>query len=81
MKDPAPRHPWTIQPRAVAALPAYAVPARRSMKMGTIVSPWRYDVLADYALQPAILRRPAIVRCASRAAIFPISRSGPVIDR
>jgi len=43
------------------------------MKMGTIASPWRYDAIADYALQPTNLRWPAIFRYVSWAAVFPIS--------
>jgi hypothetical protein len=35
--------------------------APRPMKMGTIVSPSRYDVVARGALQSASLRRPAIL--------------------
>jgi hypothetical protein len=35
------------------------------MKMGTIRSPWPYDAAACHALQPANLRRPAILYCAS----------------
>ena len=38
--------------------------APRSMKMGTTLSPWRYDAAASHALQSAILRRPAILRYA-----------------
>src|SRR5437016_1696575 len=45
--------------------------APRSMKMGTILSPWPYDAAACHALQPANLRRPAILRYASGAAFFP----------
>ena len=41
--------------------------APRSMKMGTIRSPWRYDAAARHALQSANLRRPAILRAASIA--------------
>jgi hypothetical protein len=44
------------------------------MKMGTIRSPCPYDAAAHRALQSASLRRPAILRYASRAAVFPISR-------
>ncbi len=44
------------------------------MKMGTIASPWRYDAVALHAIQPDNLRRTAILRYASRAAVFPISR-------
>jgi hypothetical protein len=36
------------------------------MKMGTIASLWRYDTAARHALQSAKLRRPAILRYASR---------------
>jgi len=35
------------------------------MKMGTIVSPWRYDVAADDALQSARLRCSTILHDAS----------------
>jgi hypothetical protein len=38
--------------------------APRSMKMGTIASPWRYDAAARPALQSANLRRPAILHYA-----------------
>jgi hypothetical protein len=37
------------------------------MKMGTTASPWRYDAAAHHALQPANLRRPAILHFASCA--------------
>ena len=43
------------------------------MKKGTIRSPFPYDAAARHALQSANLRRPAISRYASRAAVFPIS--------
>src|SRR5216117_515129 len=48
--------------------------APRPMKMGTLASPWHYDAMADYALQPANLRGPEILRCTWWAAVFPISR-------
>jgi hypothetical protein len=35
------------------------------MKMGAIVSPWRYDAAARHALQSTNLRRPAMLRYAS----------------
>jgi hypothetical protein len=44
------------------------------MKMGTIRSLCPYDAAARDALQSANLRRPAILRYASWAAVFPISR-------
>jgi len=44
------------------------------MKMGTIVSPWRYEVAAGDAIRPDNQRRTAILRYASWAAVFPISR-------
>ena len=44
---------------------ARRIAAPRPMKMGTIASLWRYDAIANYALQPANLRQPAILRCAS----------------
>jgi hypothetical protein len=47
--------------------------APRSMKMGTIASRWRYEAIADYALQAINLRWLAIFRYASSAAVFPIS--------
>src|SRR5882757_4998605 len=50
------------------------------MKMGTIAAPWRYDAVALPAIQPDNLRRTAILRYASRAAVFPISRD-PVTRR
>jgi hypothetical protein len=40
---------------------------RRSMKMGTTRSPWRYDAATCHALQSANLRRPAILHFASCA--------------
>jgi len=43
------------------------------MKTGTIVSPWRYDVVTDWALQSQILRGPAILGYASWSAFFSIS--------
>jgi hypothetical protein len=35
--------------------------APRPMKMGTIVSPWRYDVATAEAIRPDNLRRTAIL--------------------
>ena len=32
------------------------------MNMGTIASPWRYDVVAAHAIRPDNLRRTAILR-------------------
>jgi hypothetical protein len=55
--------------------------APRPMKMGTIASLSRYDAAARNALQSANLRRIAILHCASRAAVFPISQGGPVTLR
>ena len=49
--------------------------APRPMKMGTIVSLWRYDAAAALAIPPDNRRRTAIVRYASWAAVFPISRA------
>jgi hypothetical protein len=40
--------------------------APRPMKMGNIVSLWRYDVAIRHAIQLAKLRRPAIPHYASR---------------
>jgi len=48
--------------------------APRPMKMGTIASPWRYDVAADQTIRPHDLRRTAILRYASWTPVFPISR-------
>jgi hypothetical protein len=48
--------------------------APRPMKMGTIASPWRYDVAADQTIRPHNLRRAAILRYASWTAVFSISR-------
>jgi len=48
------------------------------MKMGTIASPWRYDVEPCRALQSATLRPPAISRYAFVVAFFRISQRGPV---
>jgi hypothetical protein len=39
--------------------------APRPMKMGNILSPWRYDAMADYALQLASKGCSAILHCAS----------------
>jgi hypothetical protein len=44
------------------------------MKMGTIASPWRYDEAAADAIRPDNQRRTAILRRASWAVAFPISR-------
>ena len=44
------------------------------MKMGTIASPWCYDVAAAQAIQPDNRRRTAILRYTSWTAVFPISR-------
>ncbi len=43
------------------------------MKMGTIVSPWRYDAAAAETIRPDNQRRTTILRYASWAAVFPIS--------
>jgi hypothetical protein len=43
------------------------------MKMGNIVSLWRYDVAIRHAIQLAKLRRPAILRYASWPTACPIS--------
>jgi len=48
------------------------------MKMGNTRSPWRYDAATRHTLQSVNLRRPAILRYASRAAVLPISQGGPV---
>jgi len=45
--------------------------APRSMKMSTIALPWRYDAAARWALQSPIVRRPAILGCASWSVLFP----------
>jgi hypothetical protein len=42
--------------------------APRPMKMGTTLSPWRYDALASQPLQSAKLRLATILRYAPRAA-------------
>src|SRR5438874_13027062 len=44
------------------------------MKMDTTASPWRYDVAAARAIRADNQRRTAILRYASWAAVFPISR-------
>jgi hypothetical protein len=44
------------------------------MKMGTTASPWHYDVGAFHSLQSASLRRPAILRYVSWAAVCPMSQ-------
>jgi hypothetical protein len=54
--------------------------APRPMKMGTIVSPWRYDAIADDALRPTNLRWPAIFRYVSWAAVFRVSIAGLSIN-
>jgi hypothetical protein len=41
---------------------------------GHYSSPWRYEAIADYALQPTNPQLPAILRYASWAAVFSISR-------
>jgi hypothetical protein len=38
----------------------YETGAPRSMKMGNIASPWRYDVAAYHTLKPENTRPPAI---------------------
>jgi hypothetical protein len=55
--------------------------APRSMKMGTIRSPFPYDAAARRALQSPNLRWPAILHYASWAAVFLISQGGPVTPR
>ncbi len=52
--------------------------APRQMKMGTIVLPWHYDVVAWHAIRPDNQRRTAILRYASWALFLPISPGGPV---
>src|SRR5262249_35207362 len=42
--------------------------APRPMKMGTIVSPWRYDAAAAQAIRPDNLRGTSILRYAARPA-------------
>jgi hypothetical protein len=42
------------------------------MKMGTIVSPRRYDVAAGETIRPNSQRRTSILRYASWVAVFPI---------
>jgi hypothetical protein len=49
--------------------------------MGTIPSLCPYDAAARDALQSANLRRPAILRYAAGAAVFPISQGGLVTPR
>jgi len=67
------REPINYAPNKQRALAWIGAP--RSMKMGTIVSPWRYDAAPDHAPRSANLRRPTIARSASAA--FPISQGGP----
>jgi hypothetical protein len=55
--------PWPEVLAAFDLLLSFGAP--RSMKMGTIASPWRYDAETCGALQSAILRRPSILRYAS----------------
>ena len=43
--------------------------APRPMKMGTIVSPWRYDAIVDHTLEPTYLRWLAILRYAPSTVI------------
>jgi hypothetical protein len=50
------------------------VGAPRPMKMGTIVSPWRYDAATAQSIRPDNLRRTAIFRYVSRAAVFRVSQ-------
>src|SRR5216684_6137964 len=56
-----------------------SVGAPRSMTMGTIASPCRYDAAARHASQSANLRRPAILHYASWAAVFPGWSAYPLI--
>ena len=65
-------------PLAKCAGSSEVIGAPRSMKMGNIVSPWRYDVGACHALQSVSLCQPANFCYASWAAVFPISEGGPV---
>ncbi len=53
------------------------------MKMGTSVSPWRYDGLARHAIHPANMRGPAIPHSAPVGAICvaPSHSSGPSENR
>jgi hypothetical protein len=70
---------WTFD--RIDAQRTEIIGAPRSMKMGTIVSLWRYDSGACHALQSANLRQPTILRYAPWAAVFPISQDGPVALR
>jgi hypothetical protein len=49
--------------------------------MGTIAAPWRYDAAARHALQSANVRRPAILRYATRAAVSQARDFGTAIAR
>jgi hypothetical protein len=53
----------------------------RPMKMGTTLSPWRYDAATAQAIQPDNQQRTAILRYASWAAVFRISQGEPVTFR
>ncbi len=46
--------------------------APRLMKMGTTLSPWRYDVVAADTIRPDTQRRTTILHYASWANVFPI---------
>src|SRR5581483_12217762 len=51
--------------------------APRPMKMGTTLSPWRYDAAADQAIRPDKPRQTAILRYASEAAASRPIDTGP----
>jgi hypothetical protein len=51
----------------------FRIGAPRSMNMGTTRPLFLYDAAARHALQSVVLRRPAILRYALWAAVFPIA--------
>jgi hypothetical protein len=54
--------------------------APRSMKMGTILSPWHYDAGARHAFQSAKLRRPAMLHYALVSGGLPGVTGRPASD-
>src|SRR5258708_28102853 len=55
--------PWLL-PGGIGVRKWEGSGAPRSMKMGTILSPWHYDAGARHAFQSAKLRRPAMLHYA-----------------
>jgi hypothetical protein len=71
----------TVTARSLKYQTTLATGAPRPTKMGTIVSPWRYDGAVRQPLRSVELRRTAILHYASQAEVFPNLQGGPVTRR